>query len=91
MPKTTIKNNLSKKQFDVALDLTTEINRFAVYLLQMSQAPVQVAFDSKEKSPYTNLAIRVAEKAALADKYHAMLKYINAIANSKTRSHLELK
>jgi ADP-heptose:LPS heptosyltransferase len=91
LPKSALKDALRKRKHDVTLDLTTEVNMFCIRLLQLSGASVHVAFHCSEKAPYYNLGIRVAASEPLANKYHTMLKYLNAIANSKRHAKVQVK
>lgn len=89
LPKQSFKENLTAVKYDLALDFKLKMDVLSVTLFQACGAPIKVALDMQEKSLFYNFAIRVNPAETLHNKYGAMVKYINIMANSKREGELQ--
>ncbi|RMF60382.1 MAG: hypothetical protein D6743_15015 [Calditrichaeota bacterium] len=76
LPKPSMRALFQKAPFDLALDLKMQFDLMTVVIFQLSRAPLRVCFDTREKSPFYNLGIRVNSADPLAHKYETMVKYV---------------
>jgi hypothetical protein len=89
LPKPSLKASIATIRFDLALDFKLKMDVLSVLLFQVCGAPVKVALDMQEKSLFYNLAIRVNPAETLHNKYGAMVKYINIMANARREGELQ--
>lgn len=80
LPKKTIQQYFNTSSFDLALDLNLGFNVLSIAIFQMSKAPLKVCLDSRGKSQFYNISIRINNSESLDKKYSAIIKYIT---NSK--------
>ena len=76
LPNKGLKNSLSKKGFDLAIDLNFKANLFSSILCAASGARVRVGFDGQEWGQFFNYLILPREASDSKSKFRALLHYL---------------
>ncbi|MFQ5641690.1 MAG: hypothetical protein ACE5IR_27255 [bacterium] len=84
LPKKQLKSHFANMSYDLALDLTFNIDLLCITLFQLSKAPLKVCFFSANKNPFYNFTIRINPVESLLNKYSTMIKYISIATNRET-------
>ncbi|MFQ5707188.1 MAG: hypothetical protein ACE5HO_07035 [bacterium] len=83
LPKGAIQEHFGSSHYDIAIDLNLDFDLICVLLFQLSEAPLKVCFDSKDKSTFFNIRFRPHSQETLKKNYESLFSYIFRLQNAQ--------